>query len=700
MKSTAVPDLLDLDDIMAYSSSADRPAPFRAVSAVAASCVVAGASASPVSPVPGGMVAFAYTNVDAAASNSLYAAMAQDYFHPGSANPLSGAGVKVGILSNSFDMRGGQAADVADGDLPSGIDILQDGRAGDDDEGRAMAEGIHRIAPGAQLYFFSADQGEANFAYGIMALFDQGCRVIVDDVTYLDEPFFQPGSALDQAIDYVVAHGATYLTSAGNSGDEFYEADFKAVTATLGGVKVQAEDFGGGNVRQSLTVQPGAQIQLMLEWDQPYASIGEGGGATSSLALELFLNGVLVATSINTQGVAGSSVGRDPVQLLSYTAAAGAPSSLQLAIVENGGNTPPVLFKYVAFTSSYTDLAINDPNAGIGSGTVVGHHEDPNAITVGAANSRETPEMGVSPAVLEGYSSAGPGEFLFDAAGQRLATPQTLSAVSIVSTEGETTSVNGLSPFEGTSSAAANAAGVVALLEEADPGATPSQIRADLTSTAVPVDDGPTLGGAGLIRADLAVLAAGAVVACFARGTRLATPRGQIAVERLRVGELVCTASGARRPIKWIGLRSYDGPFAARSPDLWPVLIRAGALADGVPHADLRVSRQHAMFLGGVLVPAALLVNGVTIVSEAVPAIDYLHVELDSHDVLVAEGAPTESFADLDGRAMFHNAASYRAMYPGELGRPRLCAPRVQRGPLLRQLRETIAARIELLHAA
>ncbi len=187
---------------------------------------------------------------------------------------------------------------------------------------------------------------------------------------------------------------------------------------------------------------------------------------------------------------------------------------------------------------------------------------------------------------------------------------------------------------------------------------------------------------------------------CYCHGTLILTDRGEVAVETLRIGERVITNSGAARPIRWIGHRCYSGRFAAGNHDVLPVLIRAGALGegtlgDGVPRRDLSVSPLHAMYLDGVLIPAAALVNGVSIVQAAmVERVDYVHVELDTHDVILAEGAASETFVDDDSRAMFHNAAEYRRLYPDAGDRPaRYCAPRVESGPVLEAVRQGIAAR-------
>ncbi|MGO8738463.1 Hint domain-containing protein, partial [Rhodoblastus sp.] len=146
-------------------------------------------------------------------------------------------------------------------------------------------------------------------------------------------------------------------------------------------------------------------------------------------------------------------------------------------------------------------------------------------------------------------------------------------------------------------------------------------------------------------------------VACYLAGSHIRTPAGEIPVETLRIGDPVVTASGRLRPIKWIGTRAYSARFAGNNPDLPPIRFKAGSLEEGVPARDLLVSPKHAMFLDGVLIPAEHLVNGATIVKEAASAdIRYFHIELESHDVLIAEGALSESFVDDDSRAMFQNA--------------------------------------------
>ena len=190
-------------------------------------------------------------------------------------------------------------------------------------------------------------------------------------------------------------------------------------------------------------------------------------------------------------------------------------------------------------------------------------------------------------------------------------------------------------------------------------------------------------------------------VACYCPGTLIRTPCGNKRVEKLQIGDEVMTASGAARPIKWIGRRSYNGRFVMGRKDILPVCIKAGALADNVPRRDLWISPNHAMFfednLGGVLIEANDLVNGVSIVqAERVDEVEYFHIELDTHDVLIAEGALSERFIDDDSRGMFHNAHEYRTLYPAVATITRYCAPRLDEGYEVEAIRQGLAVRAGL----
>jgi hypothetical protein len=166
---------------------------------------------------------------------------------------------------------------------------------------------------------------------------------------------------------------------------------------------------------------------------------------------------------------------------------------------------------------------------------------------------------------------------------------------------------------------------------------------------------------------------------CYCRGTMIATPDGEAAIEELAIGDLVMTLSGAVRPIRWIGHRGYDGRFIAGNPDMLPIRIIPGALGQGVPTRDLYLSPEHALYLDGVLVPARQLLNGATITqAETVERVEYFHIELDDHDVIFAEGAPAETYVDCDNRLMFANGGEYARLDPDDERESwRFCLPRL-----------------------
>lgn len=173
-------------------------------------------------------------------------------------------------------------------------------------------------------------------------------------------------------------------------------------------------------------------------------------------------------------------------------------------------------------------------------------------------------------------------------------------------------------------------------------------------------------------------------VPCFAAGTRIATPAGEVPVEALRPGDHVLTLGGAARrarPVRWVGTVAVDLTRHPAPQKAAPIRIAAGAFAEGVPARDLLVSPDHALLVDGVLIQAQALANGATIAQEFPPRVVYWHVELDAHCVLLAEGLPAESYRDTGNRAVFAGEAGARPLHP-DFASP--AAAQVLDGPLLR----------------
>ena len=434
---------------------------------------------------------------------------------------VTGAGSKIGILSDSYNKLGGAAAGVQSGDLPSGVQVLTDFlQPSATDEGRAMAEIIHDVAPGAGIAFHTAQGGQASFARGIKALAAAGCNIIVDDIIYFAEPFFQDGVVAQAADEVVATNNVSYFTAAGNQGRSSYQAGFRNSGVTVPNYG-QAHDFGGGDTRQRITIPAGGNFQMALQWDDPFFSAG-GTGAQSDLDILIYL-----ADSTLVSGSFGDNIANgDPFEYAGFTNTAGSPLSIDVVIVKIAGPDPG-LIKWINF-GSWTVTIEHDTR----SSSSRGHSNSAGAISVGAAGYGSTPAFnpGLTTAVIEEFSSAGGTPILFTTRGERIngTVGITRQKPDITAVDGGNTTFffpgqdvefDGFPNFFGTSAAAPHAAAVAALMQQrAGSGLSPGSIRSVMQSTALDMDDPLTPGfdagfdfrtGSGFLRADRAVQAVG-----------------------------------------------------------------------------------------------------------------------------------------------------------------------------------------------
>jgi hypothetical protein len=155
------------------------------------------------------------------------------------------------------------------------------------------------------------------------------------------------------------------------------------------------------------------------------------------------------------------------------------------------------------------------------------------------------------------------------------------------------------------------------------------------------------------------------ITTCFAPGTRLLTKAGEVAVEDVAVGDIAILHDGSAAPIIFIGHRRLDLRRHPKPEAVCPVRIAAGALADGIPCRDLVLSPDHALLIDGVLVQAKDLVDNIVISQDlSLPSIRYYHVELAAHGILLAEGAPAESYLDTGHRNLFDNGDRVTILHP------------------------------------
>ena len=477
---------------------------------------------------------------------------------------VDGAGINIGVISDSYDgvphtwtdMSTNPATvhnpvnvlnDIGTGDLPPNVNVRSDWNPGVDangkpiatDEGRAMLQLIHDVAPGANLMFHTGygssptsfgdsppSEGygsEVFFANAILDLANAGANVIVDDLRTYWEPMFQDG-IIAQAINQVVNRGVAYFSSAGNYSDTGYEHSFEAtnqlpaaLTSVLSAGTI-AHDFDPDSTRvnplQQITIPAGGHFSISLQWDSPFRSASRGSqGATSDLDIYLLDNAgsrILAQRDRN-------NIRQDAAEVLDFDNPIGSlQTQFSLAVTSPAGNLPPGTLRYQMFDRDHRSPNIFvTPNTFVtSSATVYGHANATGAEAVGAAYYSNTPAFGTSPAIIEGFSSLGTVPILFDTAGNRLPTPEIRQKPEIVAPDGTNTTFfggdsdsDGFPNFFGSSAAAPHAAAVAALMLQAVPGSSLANIFKALEESAlnIGIDGVDTSSGYGLIQADQAI---------------------------------------------------------------------------------------------------------------------------------------------------------------------------------------------------
>ncbi len=197
----------------------------------------------------------------------------------------------------------------------------------------------------------------------------------------------------------------------------------------------------------------------------------------------------------------------------------------------------------------------------------------------------------------------------------------------------------------------------------------------------------------------LTLIALPVQAACYVAGTRLLTPAGERPIESLRPGDLLVTAAGTTRPVRWVGRRTIECTQHPEPARVQPVRVQAGAFGPGLPHAELWLSPGHAVRMEGGLVPVELLLNGATIAQVAVPRVTYHHVELDAHDLVLAHGLAAESYLDVGNRHAFEGEGAL-LLHPDLSARAALAADAARCLPLLGWGEAVVAARAALLARA
>ncbi|KZB79579.1 S8 family serine peptidase [Amycolatopsis regifaucium] len=439
---------------------------------------------------------------------------------------VTGVGTKICALSDGINSL---AVSQARGELPAGIDVIP-GQEGDGDEGTAMLEIIHDVAPNASLGFASAFNSDASFADNIRKLrFDAGCDVIVDDVLYFKESPFQDW-IIAQAVNDVTADGALYFSSAGNEGNVadgtsgHWEGDFVDSGKSVGKYAGTAHNFAGpaGNqIFEPISNASSARVPVTLFWSDPL------GASNNDYDLYL-LNAAGNVVDFSQDNQTGT---QDPYERVDTPAAGG--TGLRLAIVKFSGEGRYLSLS--ALRGRFSDSA-DGLKAYTSPGVTVGHSAARAAFSVAAAPAAKAFPRALEPGdpanpagpfpgtfgattKVERFTSDGPRRMFYQADGTPI-TPGNVSGTGgevrakpdITAADGVSTSVSGFTTFYGTSAAAPHAAAIAGLVLSGNPGLPPAEVREALVDTAVDIltPGRDNSSGAGVILADKVLAYTGA----------------------------------------------------------------------------------------------------------------------------------------------------------------------------------------------
>ncbi len=440
-----------------------------------------------------------------------------------------GTGVRIGVLSDGVSSL---AARQASGDLPANVTVVVPGPAGTE-EGTAMLEIVHDIAPGAQLFFATATgSGSAAFADNIRTLRNvHNCDIIVDDWTYFAETPFQEGQApgvispsnggvVIQAVNDVTASGALFFSSAGNSGNKndgtagAWEGDFVNGGASAAPLpaNLQLHDFGGGTLFNTVSLQSSGGAGTYLKWSDPL-----GGSANDYDFYVLDSTGTtVISASTNIQ-----SGTQDPLEIVAQPT-----TGRRLVVARKVGAAD----RFLHINTNRGRLANST------SGVVHGHNSGRNTQTTAASPARGPFPSAFSTAnAVETFSSDGPRRIFFNADSSPI-TPGNVSSTGgellakpdMTAADGVTTTTPGFLTFFGTSAAAPHAAAIAGLLKSENPALTASQISTAMKNSALDIE-GPGYdrdSGAGITMPLRAMNAAGITGQAFIdRGAVVATQR-------------------------------------------------------------------------------------------------------------------------------------------------------------------------------